>query len=284
MVPPTHARALSGLRLLSTLGVDLSSELNPVTNALAKYFITRTDAKAKQVHLQSGPGYIVDTTDGKRESPRLPWNRAALEAHIQGGATYGHYLLGQDNTCKLMAFDVDFDKEGYYEATDGAHPFSPRDAWKDRAHPARAQMKYELKMMAALLAKSVYNELEIPVACAYSGGKGIHVYGFTGPMQAYDIRQGMQIVLDAIEGFALHRGQVFWKHEGFTNLTIEAFPKQDSLDGKDLGNLMRLPLGRNLQAPRDPTFFFDFTGPMGQLAPVDPIHALQGNPWKRPDE
>ncbi len=243
-------------------------------------------------------GYIVDTTDGRRESPRLPWNRAALEAHIRGSSTYGHYLLAEDDTCKLMAFDIDLDKEGFWydadsdttEAQPELHAFAPREAWKDRSHPARSQLKVQLKLMASILAKGIHDELEIPVACAYSGGKGVHVYGLTGTMSAHDIRLGMQIVMESLGCFELSRGSVFWKHRntdplaGFSNLTIEAFPKQDSLSGKDLGNLMRLPLGRNLQSPKDPTFFFDFTGPMAEMKPIDPLHALKGNPWRTPDE
>jgi hypothetical protein len=63
------------------------------------------------------------------------------------------------------------------------------------------------------------------------------------------------------------------------------FPKQDSLAGKDLGNLMRLPLGRNLKNPKDPTFFIDMTTPMGVMSPIDPVYALTTEtPWKKPNE
>jgi len=144
--------------------------------------------------------------------------------------------------------------------------------------------------MAAILMKAIYEELEIPCAAAYSGAKGVHVYGFTGLISADDAREGAQIVLDSLGEFEAVRGEHFFKHTdtnplfGLTNLTIEVFPKQRSLDGKDLGNLMRLPLGRNMKST-DPTFFIDMTTAAADMRPVDPLWAMTtANPWARPDE
>jgi hypothetical protein len=62
------------------------------------------------------------------------------------------------------------------------------------------------------------------------------------------------------------------------------YPKQASLAGKDLGNLLRLPLGRNNKS-KDPTFFMDMTAPLAEMRPVDPEWALTTtSPWKRPGE
>jgi len=147
-------------------------------------------------------------------------------------------------------------------------------------------MKLQFKQMAHMLLKGIVEELGLPCAASYSGGKGIHVYGFTGLMDARDARQGAQIVLDSIGSFEPLRGENFYHHtdtdiiEGFGNLSIEVFPKQDSLDGKDLGNLMRLPLGRNLKAPQEPTFFLDMTAPLAVFQPMDPASALTiETPW-----
>ena len=133
--------------------------------------------------------------------------------------------------------------------------------------------------------KSIHEELELPCAAAYSGGKGVHVYAFTGPISASDAREGARIVLDSVGGWSPSRGDNFFRSTdndpvtGFPNLSIEVFPKQNTLDGKDLGNLMRLPLGRNLKSS-DPTFFIDVRSPMGQMIPVDPVWALEtSNPW-----
>ncbi len=139
--------------------------------------------------------------------------------------------------------------------------------------------------MSSLIARAVVSELQLPCAVAYSGGKGVHVYAFTGLISAAEAREGAQIVLDSIGNFHASRGTNFYKWNdedpvaGYPNLSIEVFPKQDTLSGKDLGNLMRLPLGRNLKSS-DPTFFLDMRSPMAEMRPVDPIWALTAlDPW-----
>ena len=141
-------------------------------------------------------------------------------------------------------------------------------------------MKLQFKEIAHQLLRGIVEELEIPCAAAYSGGKGIHVYGFTGLSDAWQVHEGAQIVLDAIGEFKPLRGEHFFEHINYPNLSIEVFPKQTNLSGKDLGNLMRLPLGKNLKAPREPTFFIDMTSPLGEFVPMDAETALMlENPW-----
>lgn len=176
--------------------------------------------------------------------------------------------------------------------------FHPRDAWLDRGHPARRWMKLQLKQVAHVLVSKIRSELEIPVAVTYTGAKGLHVYGLTGLMSASDVREGAQIVLDSLAESPLGavsavKGDCFYRFdnqdpiEGQPNLTIEVFPKQDTLDGKDLGNLMRLPLGRNLKNPKDPTFFVDMTSALADIKPLEPVYALTEaatQPWRRQGE
>lgn len=198
-------------------------------------------------------------------------------------------MLSGDSECKLFAFDVDLKKagslpQGPYFAEDEPPDWSEKEdlraAWLNRAHPARDYMKLQFKQMAHMLLKSISEELALPCAAAYSGGKGIHVYAFTGKISAAESRLGAQIVLDSIGGFKADRGDNFFIHEEYTNFSIELFPKQDSLEGKDLGNLMRLPLGRNLKAPKEPCFFIDMLSPIGVLQPMDPVTALTiETPW-----
>jgi hypothetical protein len=266
-----------------------SSVSDEVANHIASRFIARKDVKA--VQFQDG-SWAPHTDTGRRDGKRLPWKRSDLLAHLQSRATFGHYLLSTENQCKLFAFDVDLDQAEpdkdiwqHWEDTDSVlYPFDARQAWQDRAHPARPYMKLQFKELAHKLLRGIYENLGIPCAVAYSGGKGIHVYGFTGLMSAEDVRSGAEIVLDSIGGFTSTRGTNFYKHENYPNMTTEIFPKQTNLNGKDLGNLMRLPLGRNLKSS-DPTFFVDMTTPMGQMAPVDSLWALTtANPWKKPGE
>jgi len=267
-------------------------------NLFASKFIARPDAKAQQS--QDGKWY-VDTTTKKADGPRIPWDRNSIRAHLAGERTYGHYLLSTDDQCKLFAFDIDLEKSGTLPAIsiqDTAHAGGNaweesfyeepdlRGAWLNRAHPARDFMKLQFKQMAHKLCAAIVHELELPCAVAYSGNKGVHVYAFTGPIRADEAREGAQIVLDSVGEFKPLRGDNFFKHADedvltdFPNLSIEVFPKQGSLDGKDLGNLMRLPLGKNLKSPNEPTFFVDMTSPLGQLVPIDPEWALTtSNPF-----
>jgi hypothetical protein len=259
-----------------------------LANLFAKRYIARKDVLA------------VQHRDGSWAPIRRSWTRADLLAHIEGTSTFGHYLLDTDSTCKLFAFDIDLEKNSPAGVTNpfkGTLPQVPmdpenidaweqsfvegdaREAWRDRAHPGRDWMKLQFRSIAHKLVATIEKELAIPTAVAYSGAKGIHVYGFTGLVSADDAREGALIVLEMLGDWKPSRGINFFRCEnvdpvtGYPNLSIEVFPKQGSLDGKDLGNLMRLPLGRNLKAP-DPTFFIDMRAPMNEFRPVDPAWAL----------
>lgn len=276
--------------------------LTNIATLLASKFIARGDVKAIQ-HRDGSWSPHTDT--GKRDGNYLPWNLDEVEKHISGTVTYGHYLLDKADTCKLFAFDIDLNETGFYpdlpgvgswensEVTPECIEFNPRASWQDRRHPARPWMKYQFKQLANALMLSINRTAEVPCAAAYSGAKGIHVYGFTKRMPAFEVRLGMQVVLDDIGQFKVKAGKNFFEHAnqdpwtGYPNISIETFPKQDSLEGGDgLGNLMRLPLGRNLKST-DPTFFLDMTSGVGEFRPLDTEFALTAgseNPWSRPDE
>lgn len=264
-----------------------------LANLIAKNFISRQDVKA----IQKPEGhYVVHAAHDRmgNETKRYPWDRQALEDHLAGTHTYGHYLLGRNDQVKFFAFDIDLEKKGSYPIqteTEGwtgpGTDFNPREAWLNRRHPSRDWTKYQLKMTAHSLMAVISRDLELPCVAAYSGGKGVHVYALTGPIDAAEAREGARIVMDTLGTWEPSRGENFFKHKdqdfltGYPNLSIEVFPKQDSLEGKDLGNLMRCPLGRNLKS-RDKTFFIDMTSPMGQMVPLDAVYALTTGaeqPW-----
>ena len=261
-----------------------------IATLLAKKFIARQDVKAVQ---RSDGAWNPHTTDGRKDSPRKKWTMGDLRAHVAGEQTFGHYMLSTDSKCKLMAFDIDLEKNNpandpefvgtWVDDAGQLHAFDAREAWLDRRHPARSYLKIQLMTMAHALASTIRTELDIPVAAAYSGGKGVHVYGFTGPIDAADVREGARIVLELFErDLEPTRGENFYRttnrnedlFDGLRNLTIEVFPKQDTLDGKDLGNLMRLPLGKNLKNPNDPTFFIDLNGDWTMMPRLDAVTAL----------
>lgn len=262
-------------------------------------FISRADALAEQY--SNGAWSPLRLNPRDTNSELIPWSRNLLQMHLDGDATYGHYMLGLDDTVKLVAFDIDLDTRGAcptaynndgvpinFEITD------LRDAWHDRSNPHRTWMKSHLRMLAGLIASTVHNEFDIRVAVAYTGNKGLHVYGFLdGAMPAADARLIGELTMKALNAnphlnadFALHRGSFEWKDRNpdieasYGNLTIEVFPKQDSrTDG--FGNLMAMPLGVNQKHSADPKFFLDLRAPMSQFAPVDPEWALSTtNPWK----
>lgn len=262
----------------------------------AKRLIQRRDVKA--VQFSNGAWSPDRALEHIGHHGPFGFEMGHLYAHLEGKATYGHYLLDNDSNCRMFAFDVDLKKTGFYDdmspegqvfalgdPADRADQ-SLRNAWLDRAHPARPWLKMQMNHIARKLAASIQNELGIPCAAAYSGGKGVHVYGFTGPMPAAQVRAAATYLLESTDDWELERGQHQYRHKlqdpslGYPNFSIEVFPKQDSLDGKDLGNLMRLPLGRNLKS-QDPTFFLDFKTPIGVMAPhSNPVQLLEeGNPF-----
>jgi hypothetical protein len=282
-----------------------------LAKVFASRFIQRPDVKAVQMDrdtriLKQGDWFPDSKIDPvkRANSPHLPhgFKMEHLLAHIAGERTYGHYMLDTSDKCKLFAFDIDLiDKpEGNYTTTmAGVIPedevdffdnveihenVNPRELWHDRKEIlARQWYKYQLKHTAHILAAKV-RELDIPCAVAYSGSKGVHVYGFTGSLPASEVREAALLVLDMVDEFEPSKGQHFWKHKnmdpvmGFgSNIEIEVFPKQDTLKDKSLGNLMRLPLGKNWKNPKDPTFFLDMTGPLADFKPhADPLKLLQG--------
>ena len=268
----------------------------------ASRFIQRSDVKAVQLSRDAGTLHMGDwfpdtkIDEAKRpNNPHLPhgFKMEHLLAHLAGERTYGHYLLSPDNNCKVFVFDIDLEKciddKGNKTGTwvsmnaETVHEgVSPRELWMDRrATEPRNWYKYQMKMLSHKIARQV-RELGIDCAVSYSGSKGVHVYGMTGSLPAQEVREAAMLVLDLIDEFEPMRGKNFFRHRnddpvhGFQNFSIEVFPKQDSLDGKSLGNLVRLPLGTNFKNPKDPTFFLDMTAPIGQFKPhPDPVALLK---------
>lgn len=271
---------------------------------LARMFVARTDVKAVQ---DSAGAYRPD---------RSRWTRRDFRDHVAGTKTFGHYVCDQDSNTKVIVFDIDFEKEGlwvehpdvsqspaditeanaWYDQHVQLHQSNPRGDWTNRRHPGRQYYKTCLRTMVEMISSAVQKQLEIPVVSAYSGNKGAHVYGLLGELTpAAEARAGALLALEYAatafsntDKFVATRGSNFYKHTsedirlGLQNLSVEIFPKQESMDGKDLGNLVRLPLGVNLKNPKDPCFFIDQRAPHTELVPHPDPHALlvSGNPWK----
>lgn len=268
-----------------------------LSKLFAKMMIARPDIMA------------VQTANGEYRPLRgRAFKLPDLLAHIRGENTYGHYLVNEQDKVKLFCFDIDLKKTGKLPITkNGMGQFfafedtNPREVWGSRKPgAARDFMKLKMKCLANQLMSTVSKELEIHTAAAYSGSKGVHVYGFTGSTTANLARKGASIALEALDAYKqgswqLIRGNNFYGYsvdaerandpsENCHQFELEVYPKQDTLDGKEkgLGNLLRLPMGINLHSPkRDKGFFLDMRTALTDFSARDAVEALTtSNPWQ----
>lgn len=270
-----------------------------IAKTLAAKLIARPDVYAVQKH-----DIWMPVTDGK-DGPYKKIGMPDLLHHIHGQASYGHYLLNEKGQCKFFAFDIDLEKadakNDIYFPVPGIGtgsdwqpetfvPGDPREMWRNpkMMKVQREFLTFQLVSMAKKLACEIWEQFQIPVAVSYSGNKGMHVYALTGLIDAGDARDGAQIVLDTLGCFEAVRGNNFFKHKqnevvdpvgDYPQLSIEIFPKQAKLDdSKKLGNLMRLPTGRNLKGGE--SFFLDLRERSVEMTYRDPIEALTSpDPW-----
>lgn len=237
-----------------------------VVSALAKRFIARRDVKAAQ---KSTGEYRPVVADPKVPDSYLPWKVGDLRAHIRGEKSYGHYLLSKENTCKLFAFDLDVRKEAreyFYPSAEGVE------------NPERTdELIRQLRTVAEGLAARTERLAGVETAIAFSGGKGLHMYAFTGEIPAAEAKSAATLVLEDFGCFEAFRGTNFWRYRGdpnfFPDVEIEIFPKQTELGADGLGNLMRLPLGVNRKTGWK-AFFLDYDSDLDELVPLDPMKAL----------
>lgn len=265
-----------------------------VAKLFAKMFISRSDVKAYQ------------RPDGSWYPDRTPINMQDMLAHLSGARTMGHYLIGPNDTCKFMAFDIDLEEAkpehqiywpmpGDWEYPQEKigwtswYPGDPRGTWMntEKLAPLEARfLVFQMRSAAHMLARSAEDLLGLRTAVAYSGSKGLHVYAFFDePVPAALAREMAELTVDAAGGFAILRGKNFFKKQpkdddpvtDMQQLSVEIYPKQDSLADKDkkLGNLLRLPLGRNLKGNGRPApMFLDVRHRMTEFKSRNPIEAL----------
>lgn len=240
--------------------MDLA-DAKSVAKLFASNFIARSDVKARQ--LPNGEWRPDDT----------PFSMADLLSHINGQQSLGHYMLDKQGRCKLFAFDIDLQKATpekniwwpvpTHKSSTGLLDFfengDPRAQWEGiNDRPEWLQYFYIEQMMscAKVLVKAIEEVIQVPVAVSYSGHKGLHVYGFTGLCKGEEAREAALIALEHSNSFEAWRGKNFFVGKrvdndaiaGWPQLSVEIFPKQDQVSEGGYGNLMRLPLGRNLLA------------------------------------
>ncbi len=246
-------------------GAERSASGNVLAGLLDRLFVERRDVKAWQ------------SPDGSYHPDYGELTVADLCAHLSGCRTLGHYLLSREDKCRLLAFDIDLATTGTWDG----EPIAPRGEFADLNSPYREGLTGQVLIVAEILARMTYRKLGVPVAIAFSGSKGCHVYGFTGSEPAGVVRDAALDVVEACGSFRAVRGANFFAHENEEmSFEVEVFPKQGSLDGKKLGNLLRFPLGQNLKTGNGGFFVRVGGGRRSEFCRMDPIAALGGTlPW-----
>lgn len=259
-----------------------------LVRALGNRFIQRKDVKAYM--RDNGEWFPVRDQAGHD----VPFTMNDFREHFAGTRTLGHYMVDTQGYCKLFAYDIDLVKHDrtcvdpsckscpvIIHGDDGQdYSGVPRQVWGPPG-PVTPVLTRHLRCMAEGLALRVKRILNLPIAIATSGNKGLHVYAFTGTTPADVVRQAaIGILQDFAGAFEPFRGENFWRHiSEYPTLDIEVFPKQGSLDGKEYGNLMKLPLGIHRVTGRRSEFITAKAG-YDTLIPKDPMEVLSGDsPW-----
>lgn len=226
----------------------------PLRKLIARRFIQRTDVKAQQ----DSNGY---------HPLKAKWAPEDIDRHLKGERSYGHYLLDTNNKCKLFAYDLDVVKE-------------KREVFEAGGEEA-ALLTSQLNLIAEGLARRAHKLTECHVAAAFSGNKGVHVYCFTGPEPAADVREAALEVINSFGAFEPIRGDNFFrqKYGDYQGVEIEVFPKQTEIGPDGFGNLMRLPLGVNKKSGVN-GHFIQFIPPTTEFTEMEPTAALGDElPW-----
>lgn len=264
----------------------MSSETE-IIRALGTRFIERRDVKA--IQSENGSWFPVKCAACRSSDVQClhkPMNLQDFKDHLSGQRTLGYYLVNPTTqTCKLIALDLDVRKpnkeQDYVPHNTLGNPTNPREDILKDGTVEQANLYRDLLILAEGFARRMNEVLGIPVAIAYSGGKGMHVYGFTGSIPANAAVDLVQNFMKSWSVFSPTKGENFWRHDlFFQDIDIETFPKQSSVDKAGYGNLMGLPLGVNRKTGRA-KYFVTTRSRMGVLKEMDAVRALEGDlPWE----
>ncbi len=146
---------------------------------------------------------------------RSPMTEEDLRNHLSGRMTYGIYLLREDSSVKVAAIDSDL-----------------KPNYRNRKLTSKEQsvLKRERDYLVQRIREISANQ-GMEVLTEFSGGKGYHFWYFLQePMAAAVVRSALLSIAKVIA-------------PDLQCFSLEVFPKQDTLSGKGLGNLIKLPLG-----------------------------------------
>ena len=160
----------------------------------------------------------------------------------------------------------------------------------DPAHPDYPEVVFQLRVLSRLIMRqlivaAVKQKIKVTPAMAFSGSKGIHVYGWfdRGRTKADIAIELGGLTLDTFQNLgikfeAVGRSATFRNECTFPAIDVEIYPKQRTVQDKQYGNLMRLPLGRNLKTNGQSIFLenLKFDGDEYRFLPMmDPLQALE---------
>jgi len=191
-----------------------------------------------------------------------------MRAHFAGDQTLGTYMVGLDSRVKFFALDIDLLKDGKegpfytldddegdpteYTRADGVLNIDDRrvgpieTALHDPDNPAYRWVRVVLRSKLDAFAGIIRNQFGLESLRVLTGGGAHLIVPLPSPTNARRIRSD---VIDTLTqyGYEPFRGKNFYVAAGedpdTATTTIEVFPKQDDMDGKGFGNLIRLPLG-----------------------------------------
>ena len=146
-----------------------------------------------------------------------PLTPAVIRNHLLGTYTIGAYPLRLDGTATWFAIDLDINKSALQRAH-GDHPF---------AQSLRDMLRHEGPRLHQVL-----REMGLHPLLENSGYKGRHLWVFLEQPETAETLHLFGRLLLAWQSPLLP-----------PQLHLEFFPKQGTLKGKGLGNLIKLPLG-----------------------------------------
>lgn len=146
---------------------------------------------------------------------RRPLTEKDVRDHLSGARTYGIYLMQSDAQVRIGVIDADLHKN----LRKPPLPASQRDT-------IRRELTYMLERIPSLAAQR-----GLSCIVEFSGSKGYHFwFPFDGPVDPSQLRNALKGLTNAVAS-------------DLSCFSLEVFPKQDSLSGKGLGNLVKLPIG-----------------------------------------
>jgi hypothetical protein len=154
--------------------------------------------------------YAVQNKNGTYRPVHTPFTQ---DVYIDGRETIGSYLLDKDNNVRCFVIDIDLNKKYVQKAAGDISEYLPI-------------IHKQTKVI-----NDVFRAEGLDTLIEFSGFKGYHIWGFLSePIPSVRVRNILKNLEDKFS--VIDNDKLHW----------EIFPKQDSLEGKGLGNLIKMPL------------------------------------------